>query len=163
MYLCVKRCLKILDNFKYINLELFNDLEEKESNKIDASSICQSFNKALDKILKLQAISLVYLKFILSDFNYEGNIKTQVKRMIVSINEPLYLLIDIAIVNHINKSQEKQDSKIESSSRHKDFIDKFKKVSRYHRLYKSSQPSEALRNINKQLENSVFASKQFSK
>lgn len=54
----------------------------------------QNLNKGYAKLFKTLTILLVYIKFILQDFNYENTLKINLRKMIGGLNEHLVTLLD---------------------------------------------------------------------
>jgi hypothetical protein len=61
-----------------------------------------AFNKSYAKIFKVACIIMVYVKFILIDFNFENNIKSNLKKISNVLNENLLNLLDNLILGKDN-------------------------------------------------------------
>lgn len=112
-----------------------------------------SDSKILVKLFKVNIISIIYMKFIFSDFNYESNMKTQIKRLYNTINVAYLILFENIIVN-----SNKKDLEIVKA-----ISDKMSKMYKHHKPQKNLKHKDALNLISKQIELISNGIKQFSK
>jgi hypothetical protein len=110
--------------------------------------LLNNLNRAYSKCFKIVGILLIYLTFLVTDFNYENNVKQNIKRIIVGINEFLIWMIETYILST-------EESKVNSS-----FVDKFKKISKQHRARKGR---DVINIVIKNLDTVVNTMRQFAK
>lgn len=110
-----------------------------------------SLNKAYMKVFKIASIMMIYFKFVLLDFNYENNLKANVKKMVNGINEHLLNIIDNFIL-----SKDQANNKIS-----KEFLDKYNKIVKFHKIKKNKESVNG-NSIYKNLEVAINNIKQFS-
>jgi hypothetical protein len=116
-------------------------------------------SKAYNKSLKIFFILLIYFKFILIDFNYDGSLRTNVKKMLNSINDVLINLTDNLILSFIVNSN--GSNGLIQSDIYREFLEKYQKVVKLHKIKKNMK--ELLNNVLKNSENAINIIKQFSK
>lgn len=110
-------------------------------------------NKAYTKLFKIVQVMLIYFKFILIDFNFESNLKTNVKKIVNSLNEQL-----LGIIENFVFIKEGTSEKIS-----RDFMDKYNKIIKTHKIKKNSgKDSINANSIYKNLEIIINNLKQFS-
>ena len=85
-------------------------------------------NKAYTKLFKIVQVMLIYFKFILIDFNFESNLKTNVKKIVNSLNEQL-----LGIIENFVFIKEGTSEKIS-----RDFMDKYNKIIKTHKIKKNT-------------------------
>lgn len=158
MSLYINKFLKLFENISvyhcFNTLSNSTDLlkEEREYEKFTK-------NKYYHKLIKLQLISAVYIKFINNEFNYDSNMKTHLKRLINSINDANLLLYENVII--------KLDAYNTSNSL-KEFInlssDKINnKIVRLHKINKIVRHKEFNNVLSKLIDSISNSIKQFSK
>lgn len=116
-------------------------------------------SKAYTKTIKIFLILLIYFKFILIDFNYDGSLRTNVKKMLNSINDVLINLTDNLILNFILNSN--GSNGLIQSDTYKEFLEKYQKVIKLHKIKKNLK--DLLNTVLKACETSINVIKQFSK
>lgn len=110
-------------------------------------------NKAYTKLFKIVQVMLIYFKFILIDFNFESNLKTNVKKIVNSLNEQL-----LGIIENFVFIKEGTSEKIS-----RDFMDKYNKIIKTHKIKKhTGKDSINANTIYKNLEIIINNLKQFS-
>jgi hypothetical protein len=97
-----------------------------------------SLNKTYTKILKIAIIIMIYYKFVLIDFNFETNIKTNLKKIALSLNEQLINFIEAFVLI--------KDTVTEKLP--KEFMDKLSKCVKNHKIKKSKEPINININMN---------------
>lgn len=116
---------------KMINL-LSGKLETKDL-QLNIFNIAQ-LNTGYNKLIKISFIILVYLKYILLDFNYDVTLRSNVKKILNSLNGYLLSLLD-----HFVLIKGDKDLTVNSCGQiQKDFIDKYNKICKIHKLKKSN-------------------------
>ena len=116
-------------------------------------------NHTYCKIVKIFFVLATYIKFILSDFNFEMTIKSNIKRLLSIINENLLTILYSQVFLKENLQENNFCSKVT-----KDFGEiyskyiKLKKIKRTHK----EQLNIFCKNINKNLEILISTIKQFS-
>lgn len=116
-------------------------------------------SKAYTKTLKVFFILLIFFKFILIDFNYDGSLRTNVKKMLNSINDVLINLIDNLILSSIANSN--GSNGLIQSDIYKEFLEKYQKVIKLHKIKKNVK--DLLNSFLKNCETAINVIKQFSK
>jgi hypothetical protein len=119
----------------------------------------QNVSKAYGKIFKVTLILLVYFKFILIDFNYDASLRTNVKKMLSCINDIVINITDNFILAYILNSNGANG--IAQSDLYRDFIEKYQKVIKIHKIKKNLK--ELFNTINKNCDGAINVIKQFSK
>lgn len=119
----------------------------------------QNASKAYTKSLKIFLILLIYFKFILIDFNYDGSLRTNVKKMLNSINDVLINLTDNLILSFIVNSN--GSNGIIQSDVYREFLEKYQKVVKLHKIKKNVK--ELLNTVLKNCETAINVIRQFSK
>ena len=116
-------------------------------------------NYSYNKIIKILFILTTYIKFILSDFNFEMALKSNIKRLLSIVNENLLIILhshvfikDNLIENNLCSNVTKDFTEI-----YMKFI-KLKKIKRTHK----DQINIFSKNLNKNLEILISTIKQFS-
>ena len=110
-------------------------------------------NKVYFKAIKIYFILITYIKFLLVDFSYEMTIKSNIKRLLSSINNHLLLLLVTYTSNETaNFSKISQE-----------FSEIFGKLVKMKKIKKSKDTTSSFsNNMNKNLELSIYIIKQFS-
>jgi hypothetical protein len=134
-------------------LSLLNEEVCKRGINFELFSI-PNLNKGYMKVMKIASILTIYLKFILLDFNYENNLKNNVKKLLSSINEHLLNIFDNYILN--------SSADFTADKFFKEFIEKYIKLSKIHKLKKTKDASIFANTLVKNLEIAVNNIKQFS-
>jgi hypothetical protein len=111
--------------------------------------ILNNLNKGYSKFLKIFGIVMIFITFLVTDFNYENNVKQNLRRIIYGLNDFLIWLID----NHILNSEE---GKVGST-----FIEKFRRSQKNNHKFKKGRDNAS--NMIKGLETVINTIKQFSK
>ena len=141
--------------------KLLNLMETEFITNINIGDIFNNnqLNNIYNKTLKIFFIFATYIKFILSDFNFEMAIKSNIKRLLSLINENLLTILcnhvfikDILSENFLCSEVSKEFSDIYIK-----YI-KLKKIKKNHR----EQMGNFCKNINKNLEILISTIKQFS-
>ena len=118
-----------------------------------------NLNMIYNKIIKIALILTTYIKFLLLDFNYEMTIKSNVKRLLSTVNDNLLTVISSYIFIKDNIIENNSCSKIS-----KEFVDVYNKIIKMKKIRKNIKDSliNFCSNINKNLEISICSIKQFS-
>ncbi len=88
-----------------------------------------SMNNGYSKIIKICFILVIYLKFILSDFNYDTNLKSNVKTISNSINDYL-----IQLISHFILTKGTKDTSVNNCNMiTTDFLNKYTKILKLHK------------------------------
>ncbi len=113
-----------------------------------------SLNKTYTKIIKLAIIIMIYYKFVLLDFNFETNIKGNLKKIATNINEQLIIFLETFVL--IKETLTEKLSK--------EFMDKYSKCIKTHKTKKTKESLNNMSclNIFKNLEVVINNVKQFS-
>lgn len=119
----------------------------------------QNASRAYTKSFKIFLILLIYFKFILIDFNYDGSLRTNVKKMLNSINDVLINLTDNLIISFIMNSN--GSNGLIQSDIYREFLEKYQKVIKLHKIKKNVK--ELLNTVLKNCESAINVIKQFSK
>ena len=88
-----------------------------------------SMNNGYSKIIKICFILVIYLKFILSDFNYDTNLKSNVKTISNSINDYLIQLISHFILTKGTKDNSVNNCNMITT----EFLNKYTKILKLHK------------------------------
>jgi hypothetical protein len=115
-----------------INFELFNST---------------SLNKAYIRCFKVIGIFLMYLTFLMTDFNYDNTVRQQMKKILSNLTNFLIQMIESNVLNPDN------------CINNRNFIERFKKAHKHHQYKKGKDFSSML----KILEVAISTIKQFSK
>ena len=89
-----------------------------------------SMNNGYIKLIKICFILVVYLKFILSDFNYDTSLKSSVKSISSSINDYLIQLISHFILTKGSKEKSVNNCDMITG----DFLNKYNRVIKLHKI-----------------------------
>lgn len=125
-----------------------------------------NINKGYVKIMKLSMIVFTLLKYVLLDFNYDTNIKSNLKRIIQSINENLLSLTENLILPFLNNQNsiintlvlENMANPIE---KFREFIEHYEKISKYHKVKMNKK--DFFNFFLKNCETPIHSIRQFSK
>ena len=120
----------------------------------------QNVSKAYTKIFKVSLILLIYFKFILIDFNYDGSLRTNVKKMLSCINDIIINLTENFILPFILNSNGANNG-LAQSELYRDFLEKYQKVLKIHKIKKNLK--ELFNTLNKNCDGAINVIKQFSK
>ena len=161
----IKKIINLLDSN-------FNKIEEKLNENIILEIFNNdNLNNAYLKILKIYLVLIVYIKFLLIDFNFEMTIKSNIKRLISSINEQFLSLIINQIFPNFNQNLTNNTNILNILKQNKncekmdnEFLENFAKITKQKRIKKSKENANvfALNLINKHLELVISTIKQFS-
>ena len=126
---------------------------------IDDIFINNQLNNIYNKTIKILFIFSTYIKFILSDFNFELAIKSNIKRLLSLINENLLTILS----SHVFIKDALQDNFL-CSDVSKDFSDVYYKSIKLKKIKKNHKEQIGIfcKNINKNLEILISTIKQFS-
>ena len=161
----IKKIINLLDSN-------FNKIEEKLNENINLEIFNnENLNNAYLKILKIYLVLIVYIKFLLIDFNFEMTIKSNIKRLISSINEQFLTLISTQIFPNFSQNLQnntnifsilKQNKNCEKMDN--EFLESFTKIIKNKHIKKTKENPNifALNLINKHLELVISTIKQFS-
>ena len=109
---------------------LTNNLESGNFSTLIFSN--KNLNHCYNKILKISLILLMYLKFILNDFNYDISLKSNIKIITTSLNTNLINIIDNYIL--INGSKDLNVNNCVLLK--KEFINKYNKIFKNNKIKK---------------------------
>lgn len=118
-----------------------------------------NLTKAYSKTIKIAFILLIYFKFILLDFNYDGSLRTNVKKMLNAINDILINITENFILSFIMNSN--GSNGLIQSDLYREFLEKYQKVIKLHKIKKNVK--DLLNNLLKNCETAINVIKQFSK
>ena len=128
------------------------------------NSICDIFNttqlnNTYNKNIKISFILTTYIKFILLDFNFETTLKSNIKRLLSSVNENLLSILTSQVFVNDNIQENPLFSKIKP-----EFFAQYSKLMKTKKIKKNlkDQINTFCKNINKNLEMSISSIKQFS-
>ena len=131
---------------KVLNL-IEKEFSDKEKSNVEIFKNFQ-LNKIYSKIVKMYFILITYIKFLLTDFNYEVTIKSNIKRLLASISNILLLLLA---------------TYVPSKNLPQDLSELAKKMMKIKKIKKNSEPFSIFYiNLNKNIEVSIYIIKQFS-
>lgn len=116
-----------------------------------------NINKIYQKALKYQHIIAMYLKFCLLDFNWDINIRIQIKKMINALTIPIVNLFDIFIIKKLNSCNSN------SEGVKQELLDKINKVLKNNRMNKGIKLMDLINQVGKAVDNCGVIIKQFSK
>jgi hypothetical protein len=98
---------------------------------------------------------MIYIKFILNDYNYETNIKSHLKKIFGGVTECLINIFDIFWIKHINLNEYLQS--------HKEFMEKLNKLIKLHKLnFKTNKADLIISQLGKNIESVSTVIKRFS-
>ena len=139
---------------KFLNM-IYNEIKNKRKFEIFQIS---NFNFVYQKIIKIFIVLQIYIRYLLLDFNYEVIIRTNVKKMLYSINDYLLsLLINFVFIKK-NIKENKGCSKISAN-----FINTYNLIMKNHKIKKSKeQPFIFGTTMFKNLDLSILTIKNFS-
>lgn len=89
----------------------FSDINDhfiKFNNTLDIFDT-SGLNKIYQKLLKFSLVIIIYLRFLISDFNYETTIKAQVKKLFSTFNNEFIPFLDVFIMPYSNVVKEKKE------------------------------------------------------
>ncbi len=118
-----------------------------------------NISKAYTKTIKIFFILLIYFKFILLDFNYDVSLRTNVKKMLNSINDIFINITENFILSFILNSN--GSNGIIQSELYREFLEKYQKVIKLHKIKKNIK--DLVNSIIKYCETAINVIKQFSK
>ena len=125
-----------------------------ENSNINTDIYEKFFNKQYIKFMKLTCVFFIYLKFIFHDFNYEASMKQAIKKIVLSFNDYLFLLIDLIVgQGYLEEDQEELKS----------FQEKMSKLQKSHRISKIIKPKDYITHFQKQLDMVIANLKHLSK
>lgn len=104
-------------------------------------------------MIKIASIFIIYVKFILTDFNFDNSLKSNMRKLLNSINEHLINIIDNFIIPQYGLS----DGKL-----FRDFLDKYQRVLKNHKIKKNKDIGVYSNTIYKNLDMACNNVKQFS-
>ena len=141
--------------------KLLNLMENEIANNNITGDIFNAaqLNHSYNKIIKIFFILATYIKFILTDFNFEMALKSNIKRLLSITGENLLTIL----LNHVFIKENLQENNM-CANVTKDYGDiymkyiKLKKIKRNHK----EQLNVFCKNINKNLEILISTIKQFS-
>ena len=141
--------------------KLLNLMENEIANNNITGDIFNAaqLNHSYNKIIKIFFILATYIKFILTDFNFETALKSNIKRLLSITGENLLTIL----LNHVFIKENLQENNM-CANVTKDYGDiymkyiKLKKIKRNHK----EQLNVFCKNINKNLEILISTIKQFS-
>lgn len=117
-----------------------------------------SNNNLYPKIIKLQVISLIFIRFIFTDFNFESTLKANLKRILNCINEPLLLIYDNAVLKSFGCEDDENFMNLCQ------IIDSKKaKLHKFHKPQKLLRLKDLNSLVSKAVEACINSIKQFSK
>jgi len=151
----------IINTFRRFFLFLRAEISENDfmgSISFDFFQI-QNLNKIFAKILKILVFITAVFYIIYQNFTVDSSLKAQMKKLASSLSNPLMNFFEFLIFNN-KKCLEKI---IEGSNVKYDFMEKYTKVLKVHRISKGTKAPEALINIIKNLDSCLLIIKQFSK
>ena len=121
--------------------------------------INNQINYIYNKIIKIFFVLVVYFKFLLLDFNFEMTIKSNIKRLMSSMNENL-----LSILNSQVFLKEKLQENNGCTNIKKEFIDVYTKILKTKKIKKNIKDNLTAycNNIKKNLEICLSTIKQFS-
>lgn len=113
-------------------------------------------NKVYQKTLKVSAIIMVYLKFILNDYNYESNIKSHIKKIFDEMTR--------CYINIFDNFWMRQANLDGFNASHKDFTDKYNRLIKTHKIqFKNTKSDFIINQLGRNIESVSTIVKQFSK
>ena len=141
--------------------KLLNLIETEFISNLNIDDIFNNnqLNNIYNKTIKILFIFSTYIKFILSDFNFELAIKSNIKRLLSLINENLLTILS----SHVFIKDALQDNFL-CSDVSKDFSDVYYKSIKLKKIKKNHKDQIGIfcKNINKNLEILISTIKQFS-
>ena len=146
MSLLTKRFINLCQEevmYKNLNFEIFS---------------YNNLNKVYAKTIKNALIMMIYIKFILNDYNYEMNLKSHIKKIIGGLTEVFINIIDTYVLKKLNMEIfEKNYSK-------REFFDKYSKMLKLHKIINSKGTKIDLTlQLGRNVESITTIMKQFSK
>ncbi len=115
--------------------------------------------------MKTCLLLFVFLKFILIDFNYDSSLKSNIKKILQTINDIYLSILDNFIIPYLNISSNFISSINQGQAmqidRFKEFLDKYLKISKNNKMRKNKKdlfntlikncdiPIHAIRNFSK--------------
>ncbi|MCQ2817175.1 MAG: HAD family hydrolase [archaeon] len=146
--------------------ELTNKLESKEV-KINLFNQ-NGLNNSYTKLMKILLIVLIYLKFILLDFNYDPTLRAQVKKILNCYNSALLNILNTFILPSENEREEKENESLVKPKMDlpKDFNEILFKIRRIHKLRRINPNNlnlqQFVNNSNKNIDNVIATMKSLS-
>ena len=143
----IKKLLNLMES------EFIND------NVVENIFSINQLNHVYNKIVKIFFILATYIKFILTDFNFEMALKSNIKRLLSIINENLLTILysQVFIKDNLQENNLCSNVTKDFSEIYNKFI-KLKKIKRTHK----DQLNTFCKNISKNLEILISTIKQFS-
>ena len=160
MEIHVENKMGLNNQIKKMFLLMENDFTKNNNNK----NLCDIFNNnqlnnTYNKNIKISFILSSYIKFILLDFNFETTLKSNIKRLLSSINETLLSIISSQVFVNDNIQENPLYSKMKP-----EFFGHYAKLMKSKKIKKNikDQINIFCKNMNKNLEISISTIKQFS-
>ena len=124
---------------------------------IEGDLICDIFsspllNKSYNKTLKILLITLIYIRFVVSDFAYDSGIRTHLKKLIFSLSETYVNIGEMFIIQKLDDGKGVK----------KEINEKFIKSCKSHKINKNLKTNDLIFFMNKNNENTITAINQFS-
>lgn len=140
--------------------EIITKLENKQINFCIFNN--NGLNNSYSRTMKVLFIILIYLKFILLDFNYDITLKSQIKKMLNAFNGNLLTILNTFVV--VDEAKENPDSQNLVFS--KDFNETYNKSQKFHKAKKIVQQNvniqQFVANYNKSLDLTIATMKAIS-
>lgn len=138
----IKRCLHFLSEHIQYNMNKPNP----QVISFDLFS-SPSLNAGYNKLIKISIVMLIYLKYILLDFNYEMTLKSNVKKIANSINMYLLAILENCVFatnnDKENNKENNKDSTLSSSKNMEkmstEFKERYKKIGKIHHTKKTKE------------------------
>ena len=158
-----KKILKLILSNQVKNLLNLMEADFTKSNndKVVTDIFLNSqLNFTYNKIIKIFFCLVTYIKFLLLDFNFEMTIKSNIKRLVLLINDNLLFVLSSQVFIKDILQENNSCSKLP-----KEFIDMYHKSiknKKFKQNYKNLQIHAFCTNINKNLEITISSIRQFS-
>jgi len=117
-----------------------------------------NLNKTYAKAIKNSLVLIIFLKYILNDYNYEANLKSHLKKIIGGLTEAIINILDGYVIKKL--SQESYDKVFVK----KELLEKINKLIKIHKIHSNkNSKTDLILQLSRNIDSVSTIMKQFSK